>query len=85
MLSDQNASLCQAIHEQAQRLGFELFGVTTPDPPEHFDVYSAWLSAGRHGAMGYLATESSLARRADPRQVLPGCRSIIVASIFVRY
>jgi len=78
MPSDKNASLCQAIHEQAQRLGFELFGVTTPDPPEHFEVYSAWLSAGRHGAMGYLATETSLARRADPRQILPGCRSIIV-------
>ena len=28
---------------------------TTPDPPAHFPVFEAWLEAGRHGEMGYLA------------------------------
>jgi epoxyqueuosine reductase len=67
-----------AILAEARRLGFVLAGVTTPDPPEHFSTFAAWLRAGRHGEMAYLASERSLARRADPRQVLPECRSILV-------
>jgi epoxyqueuosine reductase len=34
-----------------------------------------WLQRGYHGAMAWMAREP--ARRAEPRQVLPGCRSII--------
>jgi epoxyqueuosine reductase len=34
-----------------------------------------WLEHGYHGTMAWMAREP--ARRADPRQVLPGCRSII--------
>ncbi|HNT25787.1 MAG TPA: tRNA epoxyqueuosine(34) reductase QueG [Anaerolineales bacterium] len=67
-----------AILAEAHRLGFTLAGVTTPLPPPHFDVFTAWLQSGRHGEMAYLASERSLARRADPRQVLPECRSILV-------
>jgi epoxyqueuosine reductase len=78
MAPEQSAGLRQAIEEQARRLGFDLLGVTTPDPPPHYDVFNNWLSEGRHGEMGYLATERSLVRRADPRQILPECRSILV-------
>ncbi len=67
-----------AILAEAHRLGFLLAGVTTPNPAPHFDVFAAWLQSGRHGEMAYLASERSLARRADPRQVLPECRSILV-------
>ena len=67
-----------AILTEARRLGFALAGVAAPDPPPHFDTFTAWLRAGRHGQMAYLASERSLARRADPRQVLPECRSILV-------
>jgi epoxyqueuosine reductase len=68
----------QAIQDQARRLGFDMLGVTTPDLPPHYDVFTDWISAGKHGEMGYLASERSLARRADPRQILPECRSILV-------
>jgi epoxyqueuosine reductase len=71
-------SLTGAIKAEARRLGFELVGVTTPDPPPHFENYSAWLEAGRHGEMAYLSTELARRRRADPRQILPECRSILV-------
>ena len=60
MTSEQSARLRQAIEDQARRLGFDLLGVTTPDPPPHYDVFKNWLSAGKHGEMGYLATERSL-------------------------
>lgn len=71
-------TLRAAVEAEARRLGFDLFGVTTPDPPPHWSVFAAWLAEGRHGAMAYLAAEQAQVRRADPRQVLPGCRSIVV-------
>ena len=63
---------------EAQRLGFHLVGVTTPDPPPHLAVFEYWLDSGRHGEMGYLDAQRSRQRRADPRQILPECASILV-------
>lgn len=66
------------IKSQALRLGFELVGITTPDPPPHFDIFEHWLEEGRHGEMAYLDSIRSRERRADPKLILPECRSIIV-------
>ena len=77
------AALTQAVKDEARRLGFALVGVTTPDPPPHFDVYTRWLEAGRHGEMAYLASERASQRRQDPCQILPECRSIL--ALGVRY
>ena len=71
-------SLTQKVKAEARRLGFQLVGVTSPDPPPHFDVYERWLAAGRHGEMGYLITERARQRRANPHQILPECRAILV-------
>jgi epoxyqueuosine reductase len=73
--------LKQTILNEAHRLGFILAGVTTPDPPPHLSTFEGWLSAGRHADMAYLASETSRARRADPRQILPECLSILVLGI----
>jgi epoxyqueuosine reductase len=73
--------LTQEVKAEAQRLGFQLSGVTTCDPPAHLDFYERWLAAGYHGEMGYLATERNLSRRSDPRQLLPECKSILVLGI----
>lgn len=75
-------SLKEKIKTHARRLGFELVGVTTPDPPAHLEVFERWLGAGRHGEMAYLDTERSRQRRADPRHILPECRSILVLGAF---
>jgi epoxyqueuosine reductase len=75
------AQLAQALKQKARQLGFTLAGITNPDPPTHLDVFQGWLGAGRQGEMAYLASETSLARRADPRQILPECRSILVLGI----
>jgi epoxyqueuosine reductase len=74
-------SLPQAIKAEARRLGFQLVGVTTPNPPPHLDVYARWLEAGRHGEMAYLASERARQRRADPLSILPDCRSILVLGV----
>ena len=71
-------SLTQAVKQQAHCLGFSLTGVTTPDPPPHLDTYQRWLEAGYHGSMAYLAEPRARQRRADPRAILPECRSILV-------
>ena len=71
-------NLTQAIKAKARRLGFDLVGVTTPDPPPHVEAFQRWLDVGRQGEMAYLESERSRQRRADPRQILPECRSILV-------
>lgn len=71
-------SLKQEIFNEAHRLGFILAGVTIPDPPPHFTTFENWLAQGHHGDMDYLATERSLTRRANPKEILPECKSILV-------
>jgi len=70
-----------ALKNEAQRLGFQLVGVTTPDSPAHLDVYEEWLSAGYHGEMSWMGTERNRQRRTDPRLILPECQSILVLGI----
>ena len=74
-------ALKTAIKTEAQRLGFALAGLTTPDPPAHVDVYASWLEAGHHAGMAWMATERNRARRADPRLILPECQSILMLGV----
>jgi len=68
----------QRIKDEAHRLGFDLVGVTSPDPPPHLDVYHEWLASDRHGEMAYLATERARRFRLNPKEILPECQSILV-------
>ena len=72
------SDLKQAIKDKARQLGFILAGVTTPEPPPHYSTFENWLAQGHHGTMHYLAEERSRLRRADPREILPECKSILV-------
>ena len=71
-------TLTLAIKNEARRLGFALVGVAVPERPPHLDAFEHWLAEGRHGTMAYLADDSSRARRANPRLILPECQSILV-------
>lgn len=75
------AELARALKQRAQELGFTLAGITTPGPPEHFDVFQGWLEAGHQAQMAYLADEAAVEHRADPKRILPECRSILVLGI----
>lgn len=68
----------RAIALHARQLGFELFGVASPDRPPSYDRFSRWIAEGKHGEMSYLASAQSMQRRMDPRLILPECRSILV-------
>jgi epoxyqueuosine reductase len=74
-------ALAQAVKDYARQLGFPLAGITTPKPPAHIDAYRHWLQEGAHGEMQYLAEERAIERRANPRLILPECRSILVLGI----
>ena len=72
------SDLKQTIQDKAHQLGFSLVGVTTPEPPTHYATFEHCLAQGRHGTMQYLDTERSRTRRADPKQILQECKSILV-------
>src|SRR5688500_4049659 len=70
--------LKEIIKAKSRQLGFILAGVTTPEPPPHYSTFENWLAQGHHGTMQYLAEERSIVRRADPLQIFPECKSILV-------
>ncbi|MBI5841191.1 MAG: tRNA epoxyqueuosine(34) reductase QueG [Chloroflexi bacterium] len=74
-------SLKQSIKDKARQLGFTLAGVTTPEHPPHYQTFENWLQHEHHGAMGYLADERSRLRRADPKLILPECKSILMLAV----
>ncbi len=67
------------IKEQARRLGFDLVGVAPAESIETEAYYYRCLQHEYHGAMDYL--ERNAAKRLDPRQVVPGGRSIICVAM----
>lgn len=49
------AALTHTLKQTAQRLGFDACRVLPVGPAPHADFFDAWVAAGRHGDMGYLA------------------------------
>ena len=74
-------ALTRRIKAQARRLGFDLVGVTDCAPPASYPRYEAWLAAGYHAEMAYMARPRNRQRRADPRRILPECQSIVVLAM----
>lgn len=67
--------LTDRVKALALALGFDVVGVADaiPRPETHF--FGDWLERGFAGEMAYLERESQ--KRIDPREALPGARSII--------
>jgi epoxyqueuosine reductase len=70
----------EALREEALRLGFASCGFAPAEVPAHADAYLAWLRRGHHGEMAWIAREDAVRRRLDPRETLPGCRTLILAT-----
>ncbi len=72
----------ETIREWGREFGFDAVGIATAAGDATAGVaaadgLAAWLAAGRHGTMDYMARHG--AGRADPATVLPGARSVIMA------
>jgi epoxyqueuosine reductase len=64
---------------RAKALGFAECRVASARPAAHREIFAQWIAEGRHGDMAWLAR--NLDRRADPRIVVPGARSVIVLAL----
>lgn len=79
-------ALTGAIKQAARALGFDAVGIARVDAagsPRQLLLarLTQWLERGYHGTMAWMGRAPE--KRADPRLVLPGCRSII--SVGVNY
>lgn len=68
-----------ALKSHAHGLGFDLVAIAPAGPSPDHDRYVRWLEAGYAGEMGYLVRHAE--PKADPRRLLPGARSIILAGL----
>lgn len=73
--------IVREIKAEAQRLGFSACGVARAErvPESELAVYDEWVGTGYHGSMDYLERNREL--RADPRELLPGTKSLIVVAM----
>ena len=62
-------------------LGFDAVGISSTDLDNAWAGLDAWLAAGKHGAMDYMARHGS--KRTRPNELVPGTRSIITVRMNV--
>lgn len=67
------------IREKALELGFDLVGIAsaTEAIEPDFERYQAFIEAGMHGEMGWLANHGEARRRLDTAAILEGAKSVI--------
>jgi epoxyqueuosine reductase len=73
-------ALKEAIARRARSLGFDRVGFAEAGRCRDGERLERWLAAGRHGEMAWMARDPG--RRADPRRVLPGARSVVALLTF---
>ena len=71
------AQLVSQIQAWGQELAFSQIGVADVDLSSAEPGLQAWLSAGCHGEMGYMASHGM--KRARPAELVPGTLSVITA------
>jgi epoxyqueuosine reductase len=68
-----------AIQQRARELGFDACRFTTADPPIQARDFQNWITGRNHGEMGWI--ERNAHKRVDPRQVLPGAKSLVMLAV----
>ena len=71
------APLLERVRTWAKELGFSQIGVAGVDLSDAEPGLAAWLGAGFHGSMHYMARHG--AKRARPAELVPGTVSVITA------
>ena len=66
---------------RALKLGFEAAGIAAVEPLAARAHFEAWLAAGRHGGMSYLAGHKHRERRAEPARILPEIRTVVCVAL----
>src|SRR5690349_11483453 len=63
----------------AREAGFDLVGVAPVEPSAYGEAYQAWIDAGKHGAMDYLAR--GIEERVDLRKKFPWAKSVVCVAL----
>ena len=72
--------LAAELRQRARDEGFDGIGVARASRLDRDgEALRAWLAEDRHAAMAWLAREPD--KRADPRLLLPGCRSVVALTM----
>jgi len=74
-------NLRKRVIESAVELGFNLVGIAPAVPSPQLNAYLAWISAGMHGTLAYMARDDRVKRRRDLNTILPGARSLVVVGL----
>ena len=77
-MPDSALELSRRVIAVALSRGFADAGVTPVAPSAWADELRAWLAAGKHGSMAYLA--ANVAERLDPAKAIAGARSLLVVA-----
>ena len=76
-----SAAATRRLKEQALALGFDAVGVASVAPLEAQAHYEAWLAAGHHGGMEWLASDKHRRRRAEPERLVAGIASVLCVAL----
>ncbi len=71
----------RVVIERARARGFHRAAVVPLAGSARVGQFQAWLAAGHHGEMAYLARPEHLAARADPGLLLPEARALLVVAL----
>jgi epoxyqueuosine reductase len=75
ILARNGNALSLRFKEEAQRLGFELVGISPVKPPPHEESFAEWLRRGLSGELEYMKRTEELRR--DPHRLVPWAVSVI--------
>jgi epoxyqueuosine reductase len=75
------ATVSRRIRARALELGFGGVRLARVAPLEAVERYEAWLAAGMHGGLDWLARPEARERRRDPARILPGLRAVVCVAL----
>jgi epoxyqueuosine reductase len=75
-------TLTTELKRRALAEGFDLVGIAEAGAARSASDLERWLDAGMHGEMTYMARTRRV--RSDPRNLLPGCRSVVAVAMSYR-
>ena len=71
------AALALKVKDWGRELGFQKVGIAGIDLTRDAELLEAWLAAGRHGEMHYMARHGT--RRVRPAELVPGTLRVVSA------
>ena len=66
---------------QAREHGFHRAAIAPVTAPRRYQAYRAWLAAGMHGTMAYMAADAHVQGRGDLRRLLADAGTVVVVAL----